>query len=105
MLSFLKKLFGSEPIPWEELKKQKAIVLDVRTPAEFKAGHVKGAINIPLDKLPQNIKKVQRYGKPIVTCCASGRRSEIAAKYLKQAGVTAWNGGPWTQVRNHLRTS
>lgn len=101
MFGFLKKMIGQD-VPWEELKARKAVIVDVRTPAEFKSGHVKGAINIPLNNLPHNIRKIKKYGKPVVTCCASGRRSGMAAKYLKSEGIEAWNGGPWQKVRQQM---
>ena len=100
MLNFLKKLLlGDAPDLGEWLDKG-AVVIDVRTPAEYKGGHVKGAVNIPLNEVQRRMKKIKAYGKPVITCCASGRRSGMAAKMIQQSGVEAVNGGPWQQVRN-----
>jgi rhodanese-related sulfurtransferase len=72
-------------------------VVDVRTPAEFMGGHVAGSINIPLNELPQRITEVK--GKSnLILCCASGARSEQAARYLKSNGIDCENGGPWVRV-------
>ena len=76
-----------------------AVTIDVRSAMEFKGGHPKGAINIPLDTISKNIKKIQKYNKPIITCCASGMRSGVAASQLKQAGLEVVNGGPWYKVQ------
>ncbi len=61
------------------------ILIDVRTPSEFKNGHVPGAINIPLDQLQARIDEIPT-DKPIVVICASGNRSQTGAKRLANAG-------------------
>jgi phage shock protein E len=63
------------------------IVVDVRTPEEFAAGHVPGAINIPYTDLPAGLEKVTQGGDPqIVLYCETGRRAGIAADTLGKAG-------------------
>ena len=99
MLGFLKKLLGGDRADIKQILADGAIVIDVRTKAEYKAGHVKGSINIPLDTIPNNVAKIKKYGKPIVTCCRSGSRSGSAARFLKQQDVEVYNGGPWEKVR------
>ncbi|MCB0628955.1 MAG: rhodanese-like domain-containing protein [Saprospiraceae bacterium] len=101
MINFLKKLFGGGP-DLKEIISRNAMIIDVRTPEEFRRGHVKGSVNIPLNSLHGNIKKLQKKKVPIITCCASGRRSGIAAKQLEQVGIEAYNGGPWTRVRGYF---
>ena len=61
------------------------VVLDVRTPEEFAAGHVPGAINVPHDQLAANLGKVPR-DKDIVVYCRSGRRTDIATGILVDNG-------------------
>ena len=61
-------------------------ILDVRTPEEFASGHVPGAVNIPYDQLPDRIAEIPPPGGTIVLYCRSGRRAEVAAKVLRQAG-------------------
>jgi rhodanese-related sulfurtransferase len=53
------------------LVKNGAQIIDVRTPAEYNGGHIKGAKNIPLQSLNQNLGKINK-NKPVITCCASG---------------------------------
>jgi len=101
MFGFLKKLFGGG-IDLQEVIARDAVILDVRTPAEYRGGHVKGAVNIPLQQINQAIKKYKKQDKPVITCCASGRRSGMAANQLKAKGIEAYNGGSWTKVKRLL---
>ncbi len=72
-----------------------AIIVDVRTPGEFQAGHNPASINIPLGSLPARIKELDKT-KPIILCCASGGRSGMAVGTLKEHGFTdVINAGPW----------
>ena len=102
MIHFFKNLFASGPkLNIEELLAKGAMIVDVRTEREFKAGHVKGSINIPLDKLSQNISKFKK-SKPIITCCASGMRSATAKEILESTGFTeVYNGGSWTSIQHN----
>lgn len=72
-----------------------AKIIDVRTPAEFSSGHVKGSVNIPLNNINGSIDKLRKEGKPIVLCCASGMRSGQATSVLQQHGIEAYNAGSW----------
>lgn len=103
MFSFIKKMLGIEELNYAELMERGAIIIDVRTPQEFKQGHIKKAINIPLNDIPKSIKKIKQKNKPIITCCRSGARSGNAASTLKGAGIEVYNGGSWSSVRNALR--
>jgi rhodanese-related sulfurtransferase len=63
------------------------LVVDVRTPEEFAAGHVPGAINIPYDRMAARSGEIiARKDSSIVLYCRSGRRSGIAAKVLADRG-------------------
>ena len=100
MFSFLKKLFGgSNQQEILDLLQQKAIILDVRTVGEFKQGHVQGSVNIPLDQLRKQLSRLKKQNKPIVACCATGRRSGIAAGMLRESGVISLNAGSWQNVQ------
>jgi rhodanese-related sulfurtransferase len=63
-------------------------VLDVRTPEEFAAGHVPGAINVPHDQVEARLPELQTKlgGKDVVVYCRSGRRAGMALSVLEQAG-------------------
>jgi rhodanese-related sulfurtransferase len=63
------------------------VVLDVRSIAEFKDGHIVNAINIPLNGLGNNLKQLEKHrNKPIVAVCRSGSRSNAACKLLRKQG-------------------
>lgn len=100
-MSILKKIFGGTSVDFKALVKEGAMIIDVRTPAEFKGGHVKGAVNIPLQSLQANFSKIPK-NKTIITCCASGMRSGSAKSLLKAAGYTVHNGGGWTSLNAKL---
>jgi phage shock protein E len=62
-----------------------AKIVDVRTPEEFRDGGYPGAVNIPLQVLGARMNELPK-DKPVVLYCASGGRSGMAARQLKQAG-------------------
>ncbi len=82
----------------EQLIKNGATIVDVRTPMEFMGGHVAGSINIPLQELPERLDEITNMKQPLVLCCASGARSGQATAYLKSHGVNCENGGSWVNV-------
>jgi rhodanese-related sulfurtransferase len=85
-----------------EYLQNKAVVIDVRTPAEFADGHVEGSVNIPLDVIANKIETIKNYNKQIITCCRSGARSGTAANVLSNNGIDAINGGPWQNVAQYV---
>lgn len=63
-------------------------VVDVRTPQEFAAGHVPGAVNIPYDQMATRAAELGPPSTPVLLYCRSGRRSGVAAQTLKEKGFT-----------------
>jgi rhodanese-related sulfurtransferase len=61
-------------------------VVDVRTPAEFAAGHIPGAVNIPYDELARRAEEVGAPSAPVLLYCRTGRRSGIATETLRKLG-------------------
>lgn len=100
----LKTLFGigGPKVDLGQKIHEGAVIVDVRSPAEYREGHVKGSINIPLDRIEGEMKKLDK-NKPVITCCRSGARSAMAADILKRHGFDAVNGGPWTVVNAAAR--
>jgi rhodanese-related sulfurtransferase len=75
-----------------------ALIIDVRTPEEFKNGHIDGSLNIPLDKIGEAMAWLQK-DVPIVVVCASGNRSAHAVMVLKANGFEkVYNGGGWNSL-------
>ena len=76
-----------------ECVKNGALIVDVRSNWEFSSGSVPGAINIPLEELPQKLTKLKNK-KDIVCFCRSGARSGSAKGFLEQRGFkNVHNGG------------
>jgi len=108
-MNFLSNLFG-KPIPKltatdvsEKLKFGKhPLIIDVRQPDEFHQGHIAGAKLIPLGELRKRMKELP-HGREIVCVCASGNRSNSAAKLLAKEGFTVFDmmGGmhAWRRVK------
>ncbi|MCY8151868.1 sulfurtransferase TusA family protein [Bacillus paralicheniformis] len=74
----------------EELQKkveagERITVVDVREPAEYRLGHIPGAISIPLGELEKRANELNRDGKMYVVC-RTGNRSDLAAKQLAANG-------------------
>jgi len=105
MWNNLKKwLSGGNAVNYAELVSQGAVIVDVRTKAEYASGHVKGSINIPLDQLGSKIATLPK--KPIITCCASGMRSASARSILQSKGFEeVYNGGGWSALNQKLKSS
>ena len=91
----------------ELIAARSAVVVDVRQNAEWKSGHIQGAVHIPLAQLSSRMSKLPA-GKTIVTVCASGHRSAAAARTLTRAGHDVLNlhGGmsAWTRAGLPLST-
>lgn len=76
-----------------KLIEQGALLVDVRTPQEFSAGHLDNAINFPLNTVPTAFNNIEK-SRHIVIYCRSGNRSGQATRYLQQQGFThIHNGG------------
>ena len=81
-----------------QLQSTGATIIDVRSPAEFRGGHVEGSLNIPLTELGDATLNVGPEAWLIV-CCASGTRSAIAKRILRRRGFgNVVNGGSWSNV-------
>lgn len=77
---------AEELLSEQKAPKQELVVLDVRTPEEFSAAHVPGAINIPHDQLANRLAELPASrDQPVVVYCRSGRRSALAEDVLRRA--------------------
>jgi len=74
-----------------------AVLLDVREPDEWEAGHAPEAVHIPLASLAARAGELDR-DQPVVAVCRSGARSERAAGTLRQRGYEAMNVGGGMQA-------
>jgi rhodanese-related sulfurtransferase len=68
------------------IAEQNAQFVDVRTPEEFTASALPGAVNIPLQDLDMMAEAQLEMGRPIVLYCRSGARSNMALQMLNHMG-------------------
>lgn len=91
------------------INRENALVVDVRSPAEFAAGHIPEAINIPADKLGERAGELEKHkGRPLIISCQSGMRSGSACGELKKLGYSqlfnlAGGLGEWQKAGMPLR--
>jgi rhodanese-related sulfurtransferase len=96
MINTLKNLFGLGPkVDYADLVKQGAIILDVRSPGEYKQGHIKGSLNTPLNDLSQHITKLKK--RPLLLLvvhqgCEVHQQKHFKIKWF----IQVHNGGGWT---------
>jgi len=84
----------------EDIIKNGALIIDVRTPDEFKVGHIEGSINIPLNEIGQAMEWLKK-DVPMILVCESGARSGHAVMILKTNGFEkVYNGGSWNSLGN-----
>ncbi len=98
-------LRGDHPqIDWEAVAAsvEKPLLLDVRTPSEYAAGHIPDAVNVPVDELRARLAEVPK-GRPVVAYCQVGQRGYLATRILMQAGhaVSNLGGGYKTYLLHH----
>lgn len=103
MFGKLKSILGLEdPVDYKALLADGAKIVDVRTPSEYKMGHIKGSVNIPLQELNSKYKKLKK-DQVIITCCASGVRSASAKNILESNGFKeVYNGKGWASLQSKI---
>lgn len=91
---------ATQPVPAPAVAQDSVVYLDVRTPEEYAAGHVRGTLFIPYDQVAARIAELEPYrDRDIVVYCRTGRRSGIAIQTLKGLGFTRLtNGGGLDEV-------
>ena len=105
MFESLKKMFSPVKTDYAQLMSEGAVILDVRSHGEYVSGHINGSINIPVNKLSENLNKLKSKNKPIITCCASGMRSASAKGILESKGYTkVINGGSWQSLEKKVNS-
>lgn len=94
-----------DPATARKLIAQGALVLDVRTPDEYAAGHLEQALNMPVDNIPDRLSQISSLlgddkSRPIVVYCSAGGRAARAKRTLEAAGYThVVNGGGYDDLR------
>ena len=106
MLQYLKNLLGigkRKELLLESLRRG-SYIIDVRSPQEYRMGHIQQAVNIPLELITKNADKIRKIDKPVITCCQTGSRSGRAARRLRRKGIPeVLNGGGWVSLKDLVK--
>jgi rhodanese-related sulfurtransferase len=95
-------LTGNKTEKIKDFQARGAVIIDVRTKAEFQQGAIRGSKNIPLQNINTQIEAIKKLNKPVIVCCASGMRSGSAASILNSQGIETLNGGGWSSLHSKL---
>ena len=69
------------------VNREQAVVIDIRGQADFNRGHIQGAINIPLSKIKESVKDLEKHrSSPIIMVCANGIQVAGACSALSKEG-------------------
>lgn len=103
-MGFFSSLFGTpDNTKLAEIIKEGAFLVDVRSPEEFALGSVKGAVNIPLDQVQEQLA-IFKGKQNIVVFCRSGSRSSMAKSILAKSGFNnVVDGGTWQNINHVLK--
>jgi phage shock protein E len=90
-----------------KLLQQGALVVDVRTPDEYRGGHLPDAVNIPLDQLRETLpRQVPDKSRVLLLHCLSGGRSGVAKHQLKGMGYTnSFNLGSYARAQKIVKAA
>ncbi|QNJ97921.1 rhodanese-like domain-containing protein [Constantimarinum furrinae] len=97
-MGILSVLFGDRSKKIEDFMKRDAVIVDVRSKAEYEKGAIPESKLIPLPEIESRISEIKDWNKPVILCCASGVRSGNAARILNNNGIEAMNGGGWQSL-------
>ncbi|MCM2972654.1 MULTISPECIES: rhodanese-like domain-containing protein [Larsenimonas] len=71
------------------INRDEAVVVDIREPKEYKAGHIAGAVNIPAGKLEKRMNELEKHkDTPVIVVCKSGQTAGQSMTTLKAAGFS-----------------
>lgn len=103
MFELLKNLFvKTDGTSLADKLSQSPFLVDVRSKDEFNSGSCKGAVNIPVDQIQNNLSRFKDK-KNIVVFCRSGMRSIHAKSLLEKSGISnVTNGGTLENVKRLL---
>ncbi|MGK7952588.1 MAG: rhodanese-like domain-containing protein [Xenococcaceae cyanobacterium] len=74
-------------------KEKQALLVDVREPKEYASGHIKGAINLPLRSLTDNLTQIPK-NRPVILYCSTGYRTAMGVMALQMLGYDNVRGFP-----------
>jgi len=89
----------------KEALRRGAVIIDIRTASEFDRGKAPDSINIPIDRININLKRIVQMKAPIIICSNSDSENERVIDVLKANCVKEiYNGGRWTKLSRMMRS-
>jgi phage shock protein E len=89
----------------KEALRRGAVIIDIRTAGEFDRGKVHDSINIPVDRININLKRIVQMNRAVIICSNSDVENERVIEALKANGVKEiYNGGNWTKLWRMMRS-
>ena len=107
LFSACSKVSDKDLVQARKAVKNGALIVDVRTPEEFKVKHVSGSINLPIQEIRKGNIQLPK-DKEIVVYCRAGKRSKMSAKILREQGWIVYDvatQAEWKRkikLNNHL---
>lgn len=99
------KKISSRVINTETPKSDKEVtIIDVRSTEEFSNSNATGSINIPINEFWKRMDELKKISSPLVLCCTSGGRSQVAHELLAAQGIKSTNGGACNNLY-HFQTT
>ena len=93
LIVYLQAKAGSALSPQQAtlvVNRQDGVILDIRDSKAFEGGHIVDAVNIPLAKLKERLRELEKFhDKPLVVVCQLGQQSGDAVKLLEENGFSA----------------
>jgi rhodanese-related sulfurtransferase len=84
-----KGVIGQDTLLEQLQSGESPIILDVRTPREYKQGHLPSAVNLPYQQIGRRMAELEQIrGRQVVVYCEVGPRARVAQSMLEQAGFT-----------------
>tara|TARA_R110001632_G_scaffold183829_3_gene303903 strand:+ start:8206 stop:8517 length:312 start_codon:yes stop_codon:yes gene_type:complete len=103
-MGLLNVIFGNKTKKIKDFQSRGAIILDVRSKAEYAQGAIPGSKNISLQEIGAKMSQIKKWNAPVITCCASGMRSASATALIKAQGIDVMNGGGWFSLHGKLES-
>lgn len=90
-------------VDYNSLIERGFLLVDVRTPVEYKSTNIVGSINVPLGELKSKLTQFSESNRPVVFYCKSGRRAAQAVEMVKKHRLECYNGGALSKLNDTLK--
>ncbi|WP_035335674.1 rhodanese-like domain-containing protein [Dokdonia sp. PRO95] len=103
-MGLFSNFFGKKQRKLDDFFSRDAVIIDVRSKAEYDSGAIPGSKHIPVQNIAAQATTIKKWNKPVICVCASGGRSATAAAVLRSKGIEAMNGGGWLSLYKKMIT-